>query len=159
MRWSPVKKISHTEEKLQLIIDTSPIGICTVDSKGNFIDTNLAYEKMLGYTKKELKGMSFYDVTHPDYRPENKARFQRMFTLEVGGFKMKKVYVRKDGKIIDVSVYASAVNCQNNGNVLFGTAFVEDVTARNRIMDRLVVSEAKYKTLTDVLLKEGGRQI
>ena len=141
--------ISKTESKLQLIIDTSPIGICTVDSAGNFIDTNLAYEQMLGYSKTELKGMSLFEVTHPSYRAENKTRFQKMFTYEADGFKMEKVYIRKNGLAMDVSVYASAVQGKVLG-VRFGTAFVEDITERNRVLDALVVSEAKHKALADI---------
>ncbi|MFT5661821.1 MAG: PAS domain S-box-containing protein, partial [Sulfurimonas sp.] len=39
----------ESEERLHLIIENSPVGICTVDLLGNFISTNVPYEKMLGY--------------------------------------------------------------------------------------------------------------
>ena len=118
--------LRESKEKLRLIIDTSPIGICTVDSLGDFITTNSAYEKVLGYTKEELKGLSFYDVTHPDNRPKNKELFQKMFDMDSVGFHMEKVYIKKDGSSINVNVHATAV--KGNGNIRFGTAFVEDIT-------------------------------
>ncbi len=142
----------ETEEKLRLIIDTAPIGICVVDQEGNFIDTNKAYEEMLGYTKEELKGLSFYDITHPDYRPTNKKRFLSMFTLKPTSFKMDKVYIRKDGSAIDVAVHATAVD--SNGSGMFGTAFVEDTTEQHRLTDELAVSEAKYRSITRELLEQ-----
>jgi PAS domain S-box-containing protein len=128
--------MNRTEETLRLIIDTSPIGICTVDPKGNFVSTNSAYEKMLGYSKKELREMSFYDVTHQHYRPENKELFQQMFTLESTSFKMEKKYIRKDGSVIDVSVHATGVS-DNGSKIKFGTAFVEDITEYNKIQLQL----------------------
>ncbi len=118
-----------SEENLRLIIDTSPIGICMVDPLGNFVMTNLAYEQMLGYSKEELRGLSFYDVTHPEDRPENKERFQSMFSLTSTGFFMEKQYVCKDGATIDVAVNAIGV-MDAAGHARFGTAFVSDISAR-----------------------------
>lgn len=138
------------DERLNLIIDTATIGICTVDQKGNFITTNKAYEDMLGYTKEEMRELSFYDITHPDYRPCNKKMFLSMFTLRPPKFKMDKVYIRKDGTAIDVTVHATAVKSAY-GDKLFGTAFIEDTTEQHRLVDRLTVSEAKYRTIAKEL--------
>lgn len=138
------------DERLNLIINTAPIGICTVDKKGNFITTNKAYEDMLGYTKEEMRKLSFYDVTHPDYRPCNKKMFLSMFTLKPSKFKMDKVYIRKDGTVIDVSVYAIAVESTQD-NQLFGTAFITDTTEAHRMVDKLTVSEAKYRSIAKEL--------
>jgi len=121
----------ESEKKLQLLFNKSPIGICTVDLLGNFVMTNSAYEQMLGYSKKELSEFSFFDVTHPDYRPKNKELFQKMFSLESTDFRMEKIYVRKDGSVINVSVNAIAV-IDDNGTTTFGTAFVEDITKQKK---------------------------
>jgi PAS domain S-box-containing protein len=118
------------EEKLNQIINSSPIGICTVDMLGNFITTNPAYERMVGYAKEELVGLSFFDVTHPNDRPKNKKLFQDMFSLETTDFSMKKRYVRKDGEEIKVSIHAIGVR-DAEGSVRFGTAFVDDITESN----------------------------
>ncbi len=133
-----------SEEKLNLIIDTSPIGICTVDLLGNFVTTNIAYEQMLGYSKEELLELSFFDVTHPDYRPKNKDLFQNMFSLETAGFSMEKKYIRKGGTIIDVAVHATGV-VGTEGTVRFGTAFVEDITERRLAEKALRKSEERLQ--------------
>lgn len=140
--------LRESTEKLQLIIDTSPVGICTVDPFGNFVTTNSAYEQMLGYSKEELKELSFFDITHPDYRPKNKELFQNMFSLDSSSFKMEKVYVRKDGGVINVSVNATAV-IDDKGDTRFGTAFVDDITEKKQVEETL--SESAH------LLKEAQR--
>ena len=121
----------ESEAKWRLLFSKSPVGICTADLLGNIVMTNLAYEQMLGYSKEELKGLSFFDVTHPDHRPRNRELFQKMFSLDSNGFKMEKLYVRKDGGIIDVSVNATAVR-DDKGNPIFGTAFIEDITEHKK---------------------------
>ena len=118
-----------SEKNVQLIIDTSPVGICTVDPLGNYITTNLAYERMLGYSKEELRELSFFEVTHPEDRPANKKLFQDMMSVKTAGFFVEKRYVRKDGTMIEVAVHASGI-LNVEGNTRFGTAFIKDITKR-----------------------------
>ena len=127
------KTLKASTEKLQLVIDTSPLGICTVDGHGNFITTNLAYEQMLDYSKEELQGLSFYDITHPAYLEENKKLFDTMFSFESAGFKIKKKDIRKDGTVIDVSVHTTAV--KGDEDIRFGTIFVEDTTEQKKAIE------------------------
>ncbi|MGJ8650987.1 MAG: PAS domain S-box protein [Opitutaceae bacterium] len=134
-----------SEEKLRLIIDTSPIGICTVDSLGNYAMVNPAYEQMLGYTKEELRSLTLFDVTHPEDRPKNKALYQSMFTLKSTGFFVEKRYMRKDDKIINVAVNATAV-MDTEGRVIFGTAFVRDITKWKLAEDELIQAKEKAET-------------
>ena len=142
------KALKESEEKLHLIIDRSSIGICTVDLLGNFIMTNPAYEMLLGYSKEELKELSFYEVTHPDNRPENKKLFQDMFNLKTKDFILEKKYIRKDGMEIDVVVHGIGVR-DDEGNTQFGTAFVEDITQRKQAEEQIKASLKEKNTLID----------
>lgn len=125
------KALQINERKLNLIINSSPIGICTVDSLGNFITTNKAYEEMVGYTKEELVGLSFFDVTYPNDRTKNKKLLQDMFSKKTKNFYIEKRYIRKDGKKIMVSVNAITIRDAMK-NVRFGIGFIEDITERKQ---------------------------
>ncbi|MBT3755647.1 MAG: PAS domain S-box protein [Candidatus Cloacimonetes bacterium] len=133
--------LTESEEKLNLIINTSPIGICTVDQLGNFITTNPVYERMVGHSKEECRSLSFFDVTHPDDRPKNKKLFQSMFSLEATGFSMKKRYIHKDGSVIDVDVHAVGI-MDADGKIRFGTAFVNDITD-NKIKEKEIEDKSR----------------
>ncbi|MDP8299618.1 MAG: PAS domain S-box protein, partial [Candidatus Tantalella remota] len=143
-----VNALRKSEENFRLIINTSPVGICTVDSLGNFVTTNPAYEQMLGYSKGELIGLSFFDVTHTDDRPKNKKLFQDMFSSNSQKFSMEKRYIRKDGVQINVTVHATGIIGDDEKN-MFGTAFVEDITERKKAEEELHASEEKYSSLID----------
>ena len=140
--------LEESEDKLQLLFDHSPVGICTVDLLGNFVTTNPAYEQMLGYSKEKLRELSFFDVTHPGYRPKNKALFQNMFSMESTGFKMEKKYIRNDGDEIDVSVHATAI-LDDKGKTRFGTAFVEDITERKQTEEQIKANLKEKETLLE----------
>ncbi|MFT5662404.1 MAG: PAS domain S-box-containing protein, partial [Sulfurimonas sp.] len=152
----------ESEERLHLIIENSPVGICTVDLLGNFISTNVPYEKMLGYSKEELSKLSFFDITHPDYHPENKELFQKMFSLEADGFDMEKVYICKDAKEINVSVHITGIN-DEHGKREFGIAFVEDITEKKRNLILLQEKKNELETIIQeapnpmILHEEGGK--
>ncbi len=140
--------LRKNEEKLRLLFDHSPVGICTVDLTGNFVTTNPAYERMLGYSKKELRELSFFDVTHPNNRPKNKKLFQAMFSLETSNFSMKKIYIHKDGSEIDVAIHAIGI-MDAEAKVRFGTAFVDDITERKRVEQALKESEERFRKISE----------
>ena len=140
--------IRESEEKLKLIIENSPLGICIVDMEGNFTLTNPAFEKMLGYTKDEMEELSFFDITHPDYHSENRSKFQNMTTGNKDGFEIEKKYIKKDGTIIDVLVHAGAIH-DAKGEATFGLALIEDITDKKKTQQQLLESEAKFRSYVD----------
>jgi PAS domain S-box-containing protein len=130
--------LEASKKKLQAIIDKSPIGICTVDLYGKIVAANLAYAHMLGYTLEELRGMSFFDLTHPDYRPKNREIFLQ-FSQKRNDFAIDKVYLRKDGTPIEVSLYAVMVK-NHETNSQFGIAFVQNITHQKHAQRELMQS-------------------
>jgi len=124
-------KLKANEAKLRLIIEQSPLGVCISDLDGTFISANPAYQKLTGYTEEELKELTFFEITHPDDRPENRRLFHGMTVKETAPFRMKKRYIRKDGAEISVIIHASPI-CDPSGSPLFGLALIEDTTERKK---------------------------
>lgn len=141
-------KILESEEKLRLTIDNSPMGVGTVDLNGRFVSTNQSYEKIVGYSKEELRNMSLYDITHPDDRAENRKLFNKIFSSNATGFSLEKKYIRKDGNIINVRVHAGAIH-DIEGNPKFVLAFIEDITERKKSEDKLRESEFRYRGIIE----------
>jgi PAS domain S-box-containing protein len=130
------EKLKESEAKLRLMIEQSPLGVCMNDLDGTFVSANPAYEKLIGYTEEELQKLTFFDITHPDDRPENRRLFQGMTFEETVSFRMEKRYFRKDGSEISVIVHAGPI-CDPSGSPLFGLALVEDITDRKRVDEEL----------------------
>nr|WP_320191264.1 PAS domain S-box protein [uncultured Desulfobacter sp.] len=124
-------KLKANEAKLRLMIEQSPLGVCINDLDGTFISANPAYQKLTGYTEEELKKLTFFDITHPDDRPENRRLFHGMTFKENVNFRMKKRYIRKDGAEISVIIHAGPI-CDPSGAPLFGLALIEDTTERKK---------------------------
>ncbi len=124
-------RLRANEAKLRLMIEQSPLGVCINELDGTFISANPAYETLTGYTEEELKKLTFFDMMHPDDRPENRRLFHGMTFKETASFPMEKRYIRKDGSEIFVIIHAGPI-CDPSESPLFGLALVEDITERNK---------------------------
>lgn len=99
-------ELKAKEAELPLMIEQSPLGVCINSLGGTFVSANPAYEAPTGYTEEELKNLTFFDITPPDDRPENRRLFQGMTFKKTVSFRMKKRYIRKDGSEIFVIIHA-----------------------------------------------------
>lgn len=141
--------IRANEEKLRLMIDQSPLGVCINDLDGSFVLASPSYQKLTGYTEDELEKMTFFDITHPDDRPENRRLFEGMTFEKTVSFRMEKRYVRKDGSVIFVIVHAGPI-CDPSGTPLYGLALVEDITERKQAEEELKEAKVFLEAISDI---------
>ena len=68
-----------SEKKYRRLYETTQDGIMARDLQGKMIDCNLAYAKMLGYSKKELRHMAIQQLIpekwHDQREEDNKKSF------------------------------------------------------------------------------------
>lgn len=147
----------HAEEAMQEqerlyrnLFEGSIDGVVFIDPEGMFVDCNASYQQMLGYTKDELRSMSFYDVT-----PERWHAWEREEVLgkqlpERGYSETyEKEFVRKDGTIFPVECTAYKLECMYERSVVFW-AVVRDITARKQVEFELT----KYRKHLEELVEE-----
>ena len=139
------------EERTRAVFETAHLGIILVDARdGTFIETNRAYQQLLGYSAEELLGTSFTRYTHPADLPLNLERWREQIESE-GGYRIEKRYIHKDGSIVWVDVSSQLVY-DDAGQPGFAFALIEDITARKHAERALDVSEERYRTIIDTAL-------
>ncbi len=62
--------LRHSEEKLRKLYDMSPLGIALTDMNGRFVDFNQAFAALCGYDAETLRGLSYWDLTPPEYEAD-----------------------------------------------------------------------------------------
>lgn len=78
---------TRSKERWRAVFENSVVGVALTDLNGQFIATNPAYQKMLGYTGEELQKHRFLDVTVEKYREHNWALIEELLEgKRVGGF-------------------------------------------------------------------------
>jgi PAS domain S-box-containing protein len=127
-------------ERLRAIFQEAPMGIAQADGDGRLIETNAAFQDMLGYSREELRGLTFADVTHPEDVESDLALFEELLAGEREGYHLQKRYIRKDGKVVWVNLSVSLVRGLGD-EAGFYLGMVEDISEERRAQEALMRSE------------------
>lgn len=137
-----------SEENFKKIFNKSAVGIVLVGLDFKFLQANKAAVDIWGYSEKELKKMTFVDLTHPDEIARDKEQIKRLLKGEISVYKVEKRYIRKDGEIIWGAVNVSMVYSVENKPLYFVTT-VEDITKKKLSSEGLKDLQIKYSTVVE----------
>jgi len=88
------------EARFRAIFTRASVGIALIDRNGHTIESNPALQRMLGYSSNELRGMAFYEFTHPGDIEPDATLFRDMLTGRREGYQIEKRYLRKSGEVM-----------------------------------------------------------
>jgi PAS domain S-box-containing protein len=135
--------LRQSERLYRTVIEQATENICLVDVETRrIVESNSAFQAALGYTEKELRRMTLYDIVAHD-RASVDENIRR--TVEVGrSFVGQRKYRRKDGSLLDVEASGSVI-LRNDRETLCVVA--HDVTERARAQALL---EERVATLSRI---------
>lgn len=141
------RRLLNSEIKFKAIFDQAAVGIAHVDStSGKLLEVNEQYCMMLGYTRDELKTMTFNDITHPDDRTAGETSADKLRTGEIGSFAMQKRYCTKSGNIVWANVTVSPL-WKAGEKPTAQIAIAEDITSKKEAEQQLRETQARFKSL------------
>ncbi|MEO5951141.1 MAG: HD domain-containing phosphohydrolase [Chloroflexia bacterium] len=128
--------IRESEQRFRAVFESAAIAIAVMDKNGRLIESNKAFQEMLGYSGDELKRMTFGDVTHPDDISVQINSRQELFEGKRTLYAIEKRYVKKNGETVWVNVLVSALrNAQ--GVPQLAIALVQDITEVKRSQEEI----------------------
>jgi PAS domain S-box-containing protein len=92
--------LQASQARLRAIFEGAAIGIALSDREGLILESNPAFQAMLGYSAEELRKLQFTDFTHPGDVTADRELFQDLVAGKRQEYRLDKRYVRKDGQII-----------------------------------------------------------
>jgi PAS domain S-box-containing protein len=138
--------LRESEARFRSTFNDAPIGMTLVSADNRILQTNRAHSEFLGYSERELTGMSILDVTHPEDREETSRVSRRM---REGGARIErhqKRYVRKDGKVVWGEVSVSIIR-DADGKLSYTIAQIVDITKRRQAEEALREDEETIRAL------------
>ena len=127
------------------IINSTDNAIICKDLNGNITTWNKAAEKIFGYTEAEILHKNISIIIPEDLLSEEVTLIQKIKSDQrVEQYETRRI--RKDGKIIDVSLNLSPVN-DSNGKIIGASKILNDITEKTIAAQSLIESEKKYRTL------------
>jgi len=96
------------EERLQALIDSSPVALVEFDQDTRIRLWNPAAERIFGWTREEILGRTGFPMAHTAKREESEDLFTRVLAGEsINDFESARQ--RKDGRLVPVSIAAAPV--------------------------------------------------
>ena len=135
--------LRQQEERWSATYEHAAIGIVELDAEGRFLRVNEAICSITGMSREELLGWQLFGRTHPEDRDVDEELYRRQVAGDIGFYSIEKRFVRKEGRVIWISVRSSTVR-DAAGHFLYGVRVVQDITERKE-------SEERQKLLIDEL--------
>src|SRR5690606_13429147 len=99
--------IRESETRFRTVFDNAATGIATTDLSGRFIDANSAYVNMLGFSRDELRRLTYQDITHPDDLEKNVLEINELIAGRIPNANLDKRYISKAGTDVWVRLSVS----------------------------------------------------
>jgi PAS domain S-box-containing protein len=146
--------LRESESRSRRLVDSNLIGVLFANFKGEIIEANQAFLKMVGYSLEDLRSgkMKWLEMTPPEYHTlDEQAIAQLKATGTAKPF--EKEYLHKDGSRIPILLGIAKVESTEDECV----CFVLDLTERKRVeaeRERLLVQQQTQKELLEVILQQ-----
>jgi PAS domain S-box-containing protein len=133
------------EERFRRTFELAGSGLAHVSLDGRFLRMNPRLCEILGYTEKELAGLSVKDISHPEDRDAADGPRARVIRGEIDSARLEKRYQRKDGSVVWLSVVI-ALERDAAGRPLYAISVLDDITGRKHTEAALRDSEARFRS-------------
>jgi len=119
--------LSKSEENFRGLFENAATGMTKTGLDGRFLQVNLALCDMLGYSEKELLGLHFKDITHPDDREADLKALPKLLSGEFNTYRREKRYLHKQGHTVWISLNGVLVRAED-GKPMYFTVQMQDIT-------------------------------
>jgi PAS domain S-box-containing protein len=137
------ESIKSSEERLKILFEYAPDAYYLNDLKGNFIDGNIAAEKLMGYNRNELIGKSFLKLKLLSLKQlPRAAKLLIKNSLGQGTGPDEFVLNRKDGSKVTAEIVTHPVKIKGHILVL---GMARDISERKQAEEMLRESESSLR--------------
>lgn len=138
--------INESKERYRAVVEQTSEGIYLADAQTKrFIEANVAFQRMVGYSLEELQGLTVYDIMAHD-REKTDHDIGRILH-EGSSFFGERRYACKDGSSVDVEV---SINIISHVGREVMCAAVHDITDRRRAQERITRQLQRLAALRNI---------
>lgn len=132
--------LRQSEQQFRSAFETTAVGMCLVSLDGHFLDVNVSFCQMLGYSNVELNNLTFQEITHPEDLAIDLIYLQQLLAGEIPYYHLEKRYLQKEGKNIWALLSVSLVR-NSKQQPLYFICQIQDITTRK--LAELELQQAK----------------
>jgi PAS domain S-box-containing protein len=126
--------LQESESRFRAIFEQAAIGMADSSLDARFIRLNQRFCEIMGYSRQELLGLTFREITHPDDLARDEQLVAQLLRGERSSFAVEKRYLRKDGRVVWADLMVSLLRSPS-GEPMHFVAVVEDITGQKQAED------------------------
>jgi PAS domain S-box-containing protein len=144
------KHVDEYRFRLAAIVDSSDDAIIGKTLGGAITSWNHGAERLYGYSAEEAKGKSISFLAPPD-RPDELAKILEKVKRGERVQHYETEHIRKDGKVIAVSLVVSPVR-DSTGGIVGASTIARDITERKRMEEEVRAASLYTRSLIEASL-------
>ena len=141
--------LANSEQRFRAFFERSMIGMATFSAERRWLEVNDALCHMLGYTRDELLGLTWQDISHPDDVAASASLFNRTLRGKIDDYALEKRYLHKDGRSIHAHVTVRCLR-REDGSINYFAALIQDITESKKSAE-LIWRQANFDSLTGLI--------
>jgi len=130
------EELRESEKRYKELWFNAPVAYHTLDTKGIITNINQTEAKMLGYTTEEMVGKSIFEFILPEQRTEARKRFRHKISGQYIPKAENRIYVRRDGSKVYVSI-DDVLERDTKGEVVGIRTTMVDITEHKQVEEEL----------------------
>lgn len=137
------KKMEEGQQRFKSVIDHNLDAILSLDNRGNILSSNPSSYKVLGYSEKQLKNRSVFNLIHES----EISKFRNIFSESLNGYALELLectLIHKNGK--HITVYLKTVPIVINAEIKGIYIIFRDITEQYKNLETI-----KYMVYHDQL--------
>lgn len=133
-RLSAKQALAISEARFRTIFESVTVGIKVLDLEGKILQTNAAFQTMLGYSEDELVGNPFYKFLHPEDVPQALRLFQDAKLRGTSYFRFEHRTSHRDQSTLWVKTIFTVIRADNQDDEpALAVGIVENITEQKRL--------------------------
>ncbi|MEQ8474446.1 MAG: PAS domain S-box protein [Marinoscillum sp.] len=132
------KELSDNERRFRSFFEQAAVGVAHIDAtSGEYLEVNDRYCKLFGYSKKEIRTKTFYDLTHPDDREISDRRLKDLRAGDISEYSLEKRYFGKGDKQIWANLTVSPLWNEGEEPNSF-LVILEDISEKKELQEQIL---------------------
>ena len=144
------QKQRESEVRFNQAFEHAALGMALTDIEGRFMDVNPYLCQVLGYSKEELLGMKFNDITDPEDQQIGLSAINRTLSGASDYVWFEIRYRNKDGRVVWAMVSVALIR-DDDRKPLYHVTHIQDITQSKAAILDLIENQKRVQALADNL--------
>lgn len=143
------RALRESEQRYSALFEQAAVGICQLSLEGRYITANRRYCEIVGYSLRELRGCSIFEMTEIADLAEDLLQTAKLIKGAAQTYALEKRLLHKDGSPRWINRTLSVAQ-KGSGEPDYLIAVIEDISERKKIEEQLRFAKEQAETASQM---------